>query len=139
MAIKQLNPYLNFNGDGAQAIALYERALGAKAINVQRFGDAPGMSTPENKDRILHARLEVGPAMFMLSDTRPGQTLPPGGNTHLCLDFTDATEMAQKFDALAVGGKVTMPLADTFWGARFGTLEDAHGIQWMFNCDLKKG
>jgi len=29
-------------------------------------------------------------------------------------------------------------LADTFWGARFGTLTDAFGVQWMFNCELKK-
>lgn len=42
MAIKQLNPYLMFNGTAAQAIALYERALGAKTENLSRFGDAPG-------------------------------------------------------------------------------------------------
>ena len=50
----------------------------------------------------------------------------------------DAADMAQKFDALAAGGKVTMPLADMFWGARFGMLVDAYGIQWMFNHQLKK-
>jgi PhnB protein len=46
--------------------------------------------------------------------------------------------MAKKFDALAVGGKVLMPLQDMFWGAKFGMLRDAYGISWMFNCELKK-
>ncbi|HTY54572.1 MAG TPA: VOC family protein [Candidatus Binataceae bacterium] len=46
--------------------------------------------------------------------------------------------MPKKFEALAAGGKVTMQLQDTFWGARFGMLTDAYGIRWMFNCELKK-
>jgi PhnB protein len=46
--------------------------------------------------------------------------------------------MAKSFDALANGGKVTMPLQDTFWGAKFGTLTDTFGINWMFNCEKKK-
>jgi len=37
------------------------------------------------------------------------------------------------FDALAEGGSLTMPLQDTFWGARFGMLADAFGIRRMFN------
>jgi len=36
------------------------------------------------------------------------------------------------------GGKVTMPLADAFWGARFGMLVDKFGLHWMFNCELPK-
>jgi PhnB protein len=54
------------------------------------------------------------------------------------LDFDDTADMTKKFDALAIGGKVVMPLQDTFWGAKFGMLKDAFGISWMFNRDLKK-
>ena len=46
--------------------------------------------------------------------------------------------MTKKFDALAEGGKVQEPLQDTFWGAKFGILQDAYGIRWMFNCENKK-
>lgn len=46
--------------------------------------------------------------------------------------------MTKKFDALAVGGRVTMALHDAFWGARFGMLTDAFAIRWMFSCELKK-
>ena len=39
---------------------------------------------------------------------------------------------------MGAGGTVTMPLQDMFWGARFGMLKDTFGVQWMFNCELKK-
>lgn len=138
MAIRQLNPYLNFDGTASKAIALYEKALGAKVENVQRFGDMPG-STPESKDRVLHAVLKLGAGTVMLSDTMPGMPFTAEGNQHVCLDFDDPNDLAARFDALAAGGKITMPLQDTFWGAKFGMLTDAYGVRWMFNCELKKG
>src|SRR5262245_14259021 len=61
MAIKQLNPYLNFDGTAKKAIALYEKALKAKTEHVQTFGDMPGnKAAPENNDRVLHALVRVG-------------------------------------------------------------------------------
>jgi PhnB protein len=140
MAIKKLNPYLNFNGTADRAIKLYEKALGAKSENVMRWTDVPGAppATPETKDRIMHARLVIGDGVVMVSDTQPGTTVPAGGNTHVTLDFDEPGDMARRFDALAAGGKITMPLQDTFWGAKFGMLQDAFGIQWMFNCELPK-
>jgi len=140
MSIKKLNPYLNFNGTAAKAIELYERALGAKVENMMRFGDVPGnAASPDTKDRVMHAVLKLGDQQIMLSDGRPDMKIPSESNQHLCLDFDDADDMARKFEALAAGGKVTMPLADTFWGAKFGMLTDAYHIQWMFNCETRKG
>ena len=140
MAIQQLTPYLNFDGTAAKAIALYERALGAKTENLQRFGDVPGNTpAPEAAQRVLHALLRIGGGTLMISDTQPGMPLVAGSNVHVCLDFDDTEEMGKKFDALSAGGQVTMPLQDTFWGARFGMLTDPYGIHWMFNCTLKRG
>jgi PhnB protein len=139
MAVKQLNPYLNFNGNAEQAIKHYEAALGAKADNVMRFGDAQGMVVPPGaKNRVMHARLHVGNGMFMVSDTPPDRPATAGSNAWVCLDFDDAADMKTKFDALAKGGNVTMPVQDTFWGATFGMLIDQFGIQWMFNCEKRK-
>ena len=141
MAIKQLNPYLNFDGDAAKAAKLYESALGAKTENLSRFGDMPGSNaTPATKDRVLHGLLRLGNGgVLMMSDIQPGMAHTPGTNVYVCLDFDDADDMAKKFEALAAGGKVNMPLTDTFWGARFGMLVDAYGVQWMFNHDKKQG
>jgi PhnB protein len=133
MAIKSLSPYINFNGAAAQAIALYERVLGAKRVNVTRAGDVPGMNVPaDQKDRILHGILTLGGAQLMLSDATTN--VPTEGNVHVSLDFTDVADMTQKFTALAEGGSVTVPLQDTFWGAKFGMLTDPFGVRWMFNC-----
>ena len=139
MAIKQLNPYLNFNGTAAQAIKLYEKALGAKTESQMGWADAPGQpATPETKDRVMHARLRIGDGVVMVSDSQPGMPVTAGNNMHVTLDFDDAADMARRFDALAAGGKITMPLQDTFWGAKFGMLTDAHGVSWMFNCETRK-
>jgi len=138
MSIKKLNPYLIFDGTAEKAMKLYESALGAKAETVQRFGDAPG-TAPEHKNRIMHALLRLGDGIIMISDEQPGAPVAKGSNVHVALDFEDVPDMTKKFDALAVGGTVAQPLQDTFWGARFGMLTDAYGIQWMFNCELKKG
>ena len=140
MAIKRLNPYLSFNGTAARAIRLYETALGAKVENVMRWNEAPGTEvTPETKDLVMHARLRIGDGILMVSDSQPNQPVTAGTNAHVTLDFDDPNDMGRKFEALSAGGgKVTMPLADTFWGAKFGMLTDAYGVSWMFNCETKK-
>jgi len=138
MAIKQINPYLNFDGTAANAVKLYESALGAKVEHLMRFGDQPD-AKPETKDRVMHAVLRFDNAgVIMISDTQPGMPHTPGTNNYVCLDFDDAVDMGKKFEALSAGGNVTMPLNDTFWGAKFGMLVDAYGIRWMFNCDARK-
>ena len=135
MAILEITPYLNFDGTATQAIALYERALGAKTEHITRFGDMPAGATLDEagKKRVMHALLRVGEALIMISDTPPDMSLTPGDNIHVLLEFDNEPEMAAKFQALSEGGTVTMPLQDTFWGARFGMFTDTYGIRWMFN------
>lgn len=138
MPIKQVTPYLFFNGEAGEAIKLYERALGAKVENVMRYGDIPGNEPkPENKDRVIHALLKVGAGTLMLSDGAADEEIPKLSNVHVSLDFDDLADQAAKFEALAQGGQVTVALHDTFWGARFGMLTDRYGIRWMFNCEKK--
>ncbi len=139
MSIKSLNPYLSFDGDAAKAIALYESALGAKADGVMRFSEMPGHPIPpELADRIMHAKLLVGPAVLMVSDSMPGTPRVVGNNNTVALHFDDPAEAERMFTALSAGGRVDMPLADAFWGAKFGLLTDAFGVKWMFNCELPK-
>ncbi|WP_437927317.1 glyoxalase/bleomycin resistance/extradiol dioxygenase family protein [Sorangium sp. So ce291] len=139
MSIKNLNPYLMFNGTAGRAIKLYEGALGAKVEGLMRYGDIPGNTpAPENRELIIHAALRIGPGLVMVSDSTPDRPVPQESNTEVFLDFDDVADMTRVFEALAAGGAVTMPPQDTFWGAKFGTLTDAFGIRWMFNCDLEK-
>ena len=141
-------------GDGAAAVVLCggqraeaprgPTALASSSVfyegteNVMGWADMPGQaSTPETKDRIMHAVLRIGEGVLMLSDAPPGAPVTAGNNMHITLDFDDAADMARKFDALSAGGKVTMALQDTFWGATFGILVDPYGVGWMLNCTKK--
>jgi PhnB protein len=88
----------------------------------------------------MHAALRIGEAVLMLSDGMPSKAVATGDNNfQVCLHFDDVADMSTKFDALAAGGHVSVPVSDTAWGAKFGMLTDLHGIRWMFNCERSKG
>lgn len=139
MAVASLNPYINLNGNAEKAIKLYENALGAKVEHLMRMGDVPSNDacSSEDKNRVMHAALRIGPSVLMVSDGHPGGAAVTETKVSIALHFEDAAEATTTFDALAAGGKVTQPLVDTFWGAKFGMLTDAFGVHWMFNCEKK--
>lgn len=134
MAVKTLNPYLGFNGTAAKAIQFYEKALGARTEHVMRWSDGPPEMKvpPEARDRIMHAELTIGGGKLMASDAPPHMPSPSDSNITVCLELDDNDDMKRKFDALAAGGQVVMPIHDAFWGATFGMLKDVYGIRWMF-------
>lgn len=134
MSIKLLSPYLILDGTANEAIAVYERVLGAKAQNVMRFGDLPGMEGHDDtaRNRVMHARIAVAGTYLMLGDAMAGGPAPAAGNVSVSLAFTDAVELQKAFDALAVGGTINAPVADAPWGGKFGNLVDKFGVDWMF-------
>jgi PhnB protein len=138
MSVNKVTPYLLLNGTAQEAIRLYEQALDAKVENFSRYGDVSvGRCAEGDKNRVMHACLRIGKELLMVSDLPADKPAPAGSNVHVCLDFDDPQEMARRFEALAASGKVCMGLHDAFWGAKFGTLTDAHGVHWMFNCTNK--
>jgi PhnB protein len=133
--MKTLAPYLLFQGTCEAALAHYADALGGTVTELKRFGDGPMEVTEAQKRHVMHARLEADALRILASD---GLEKPAGeGAIQLSLEFTDTAELARVFDKLAAGGTVTMPLADQFWGARFGMLVDRFGVAWMLNCPTK--
>ena len=131
-------PYLNFNGNAQEALEFYVNALEGKITQSQTFGGA-GMAEDESmKNKILHAVLEAGNLKFMVSDCPPGVSVKEGDQVSLSLNFNVVEVMEKTFSALADGGNITMPLQDTFWGARFGMTKDKFGVHWMFNHDYVK-
>ena len=131
-----LNPYLNFPGNTEEAFNFYKSVFGGDFVMLQRFKDTPEAGrVPKNElNKIMHVSLPIGKGnILMATDALEsmGHKLTNGNNFQLSLG-TDTKEEADKlFKALGAGGKVTMPLADTFWGAYFGMLTDKFGIQWM--------
>lgn len=133
MTIKAATPYFILNGRTEQALALYQRALGAKLETLQRFGDVDQSCPAAMKSRVMHAALRVGDALVMMSDGPNDEAPPRSGNMSVALSFDDPEQARRCFDALATNGKVIEPLFDAPWGDLFGALYDEFGINWMFN------
>jgi len=130
-----LNPYFAFNGNAHEVMKFYHGVFGGELM-AQTFADSPVPHDPAHGQRIMHAELRSGSLLIMASDTMPGQPdVVVGGNLSLSINNTDLDEQRRLFTALSDGGKVTMDLQDTFWGARFGMLIDKFGTSWMFNCE----
>ena len=133
-----IQPYLMFNGRCEEAIDFYKKALGAQPQMVMRFKDAPDQSmiTPGNGDKIMHAALNIGDGVVLLSDGMcTGQQAFEG----FSLSFTvkDEAEATRRFNALADGGQVRMPLGKTFFSPSFGMVADKFGLGWMVYVEPK--
>jgi PhnB protein len=127
--------YLNFDGNAREAMTFYAKCLGAE-LQLMPFSEMPGNHPPEAKDRIMHARISKGTngsTALMASDTMPGMAFHPGNNFSVSVQCESMEEIDRIFAALSEGGKISMPLADQFWGARFGMLTDKFGVHWMLN------
>lgn len=138
--MEAITPYLNFNGDANEALAFYEKALDGQIVHKQTFGETQGdHPTPEShKDKIMHALFKSGDLSFMVSDCPPDVTVTNGDAVSLAINFSDEISIEKTFNAMADGATITMPLQDTFWGAKFGMLKDKFGIHWMLNYDKPK-
>jgi PhnB protein len=131
----ELSVYLHFNGDCEAAMNFYCQALGAEMRMMQRFGESPMPASEAWKEKIMHCTIEKDGFMLMGSDSMEGQTVSFGNNYSISLNFHSDAEIDAAFAALSDGGQVTMPLQDTFWGAKFGMCVDRFGVNWMFNFD----
>jgi PhnB protein len=133
MEIKEIAPYLNFNGNCGEAMKFYQSVLGGK-LEMQTFGDSPGKEhvSADMHNKVIHARLSFGEWGIMASDDPTPHFKPPAG-THVTLTFGSADDAKRVFDAFVAGGNATMPFGKTFWSPGFGMLVDRFGTPWMVN------
>lgn len=131
----QLNPYLLFNGDCAEAFKFYEKTLGGKIESLLTFAGTPaGEHVPaEWSDKVLHASMKIDGQVIMASDAPPGRYERPQGMS-VSISLNDRERGARIFNALAEGGTVQMPFEKTFWAEGFGMCVDRFGVPWMVNC-----
>jgi PhnB protein len=119
-----VTPALTIRGC-AEAISLYQKAFGARELT--RAPDPSGKL-------IWHATIQIGDSIIMLNDEFPqmgGRATP--SSLWLYLEGVDAA-----FDrAVSAGLKIEQPLADMFWGDRFGGLIDRFGIRWSLAQHIK--
>lgn len=128
-------PYIMLNGRAEEAMNFYAKALNGSVLNKSTYGESGQPTSDSMKDKIMHAAIQSGNMMIMFSDCPPEQASVNGSSVQLSINFTDEATINKTFEILAEGASITMPLQDTFWGARFGMLTDKFGIHWMFNYD----
>ena len=132
--VPPLTPYLVVS-DAAAAIEFYK-----KAFSATQEGEAhmmPGTS------KIMHVRLRINDALIMLCDDFadlrkcPSETPQALGGSPitLALQMEDVQSFWDK--AVAAGVTVNMPLADMFWGDRYGQITDPFGHKWSMSQTIK--
>jgi PhnB protein len=120
--LQPVTPYLTCSG-AADAIEFYKRAFDAREL----------VRLPGPDGKVMHACLDINGGSVMLDDEHPQmnnrspQSLRGTPVTlHLIVDDVDA--VIEK--ATAAGAKVVVPVADMFWGDRYGQIEDPFGHRW---------
>ena len=108
-----VTPFLNVNG-ARDAIAFYKQAFGAEERSIS--------PTPDGK--VMHAEVKIGDSIVMVSDAMMNP--PTTSSLHLYVQDADAVWAK----AVAAGCQVIMPLADQFWGDRYGVVGDKWGNRW---------
>jgi PhnB protein len=126
---------LVFNGECDAAFTLYQQCLGGTMTFRLTWGDSPmaDQAPPEWRHKILHATLTVGGTVLYGGDVLPGRYERPQG-FQLQLNLDDPAAAERVFTWLAEGGRVTVPLQQTFWAQRFGAVVDRFAIPWGINC-----
>ncbi|GJL56195.1 MAG: glyoxalase/bleomycin resistance protein/dioxygenase superfamily protein [Nitrospirales bacterium] len=117
--------------DAANAIEFYKKAF--NAVEIVRL---PG---PQGK--LIHAHIQIGDSAVMLVDEFPdwgsfGPTSLKGSPVTIHLYVEDVDAFVDR--AVDAGAKLTMPLEDTFWGDRYGKLEDPFGHQWSVATHIRE-
>lgn len=133
----QLEPYIFFYGRCEEALEFYKSALGG-TYELNRFEGSPmAEQVPaEHRNKIMHASFKGDGFRFMASDGDLSKKVDAEAcNVSLSLGVADASQAQRIFDALADGGKITMPFAPAFWGGRFGILVDRFGTEWMVTSE----
>lgn len=135
------NIYLNFDGNCLEAFRFYKSVFGGEFPYVGKFGEMPAEEgcppmPEEMKNRIMHISLPIGNGTVIMGSDTGGEWAPhfkQGNNFSISLNTDSKEEADRLFNGLSEGGKVTMPMQNTFWGDYFGMLEDMFGINWMIS------
>ena len=128
--------YLAFDGNCADAMRFYERALNGKLEVLMSGAESPMAADipKEFADRILHARLVLpGGGMLYAGDAPANMPYEGIKGVSIAVDYATVAEAEKVFAALAAGGQTSMPMQPTFWAKRFGMCTDKFGTPWIVN------
>lgn len=126
---QQLNPYITFDGNCAEAMDFYAAALGG-SVSMMTFRDS-GIDF----DGIMHASVDTPAGLHVFaSDTAEGMgPYQPGNNVQISISGDEDSTLRGYWDALSESAHVVVPLERQMWGDVYGQLVDKYGIAWHIN------
>jgi len=144
--LAHVNVYLNFDGNCREAFVFYKSVFGGEFAYLGTFGDMPPQEglpplSEEMQSKIMHISLPISKETVLMGSDAGGEWAPKlvfGNNFSISVNADSTDEADRIFSALAVDGKITMPLANTFWGDYFGMLTDKFGVNWMVSSTPEK-
>ncbi|WP_088041757.1 VOC family protein [Bacillus sp. EAC] len=135
----RLIPYLIMDGNAKEAIEFYEKNLDAVVQFSQSYGDfhnnPDDKITAEAKDYIMHATIQIGESVLMLSDAYPGYPHQIGNQVTICITTDDIGKSRQIFENLSEGGQIELPLQDTGFSPAYGKVVDKFGVLFQVFTD----
>ncbi|MGO4499451.1 VOC family protein [Paenibacillus sp. 2RAB27] len=128
-----LSPYI-YSADARKQADFYVSVLGGEIINVQSYGDLPGMEESK-KHLVMHLELQALGLQFFMADAGI-EASDRGNGMDLALTFKDEEEARKIYDGLAMDGDVIMPFERMFWGTMLGRVQDRYGVMWQVATEL---
>lgn len=126
----KLYTHLNFGGNCEEAFRFYEKHLGGKITMMMKADQLPaGMKPPGPLDAVIHARMDLAGVELIGNDV-PAEHFQPIRSSYLYFTLDSSEEAERIYNLLSENGKVTMPMAETFFAARFAQLRDRFGVLW---------
>jgi PhnB protein len=128
----KLRTLLNFGGNCAEAFRFYEEHLGGKITFMMTFAQMPNPKDAPSgmENAILHASMELGDTYIMASDVQK-ERFQSMRSAYLSLSVDSDAEAERIYNLLVDGGEVFMPMQETFFATRYGSVRDRFGTSWM--------
>ena len=131
----QMNPYLSFRNNAAEAMTFYQEVFGG-TLESSTFGEMHASDDPAEAGKIMHSSLTTDKGfVLMASDTPDSMNLDEGSSYSISLSGDDGDELRGYWDKLLDGGQMTLPLERAPWGDMFGMLTDRFGTSWMVSIE----
>jgi PhnB protein len=127
----KLYTHLNFGGNCEEAFRFYEKHLGGQITMMMKAGDLPATveAPPGPPDAVIHARMTIAGGELIGNDV-PANYFKPMRSAYVYLAVDSADAADKIYAALAEGGEVGIPIAETFFANRFAQLRDRFGTLW---------
>jgi PhnB protein len=140
-----VNIYLIFDGNCEEAFNFYKSVFGGEFPFIGRYKDMPPVEgktvSSESGEKIMHIALPISKETMLMGSDKGGEwasSFSQGNNFSISINTDSKEEADRLFSGLSAGGKVTMPMENTFWGDYFGMFADKFGINWMVSFQAKQ-